>query len=99
LYNLIAGYYPLRLCTTVEEELRRNTLEEVAILRRVFGAKKLKWLNKFLYPKCNLLGFCPERESCAQVKILFKNYNQEFHRKMKEELDKKFKNNLKELGK
>ena len=30
LYNLLAGYYPLRVCQTAEEEMRRNSLREVS---------------------------------------------------------------------
>ena len=33
LYNLLTGYYPLRLCQTAEEEMRRNTLREAAVLK------------------------------------------------------------------
>ncbi|MFH0987643.1 MAG: FAD-dependent thymidylate synthase [Patescibacteria group bacterium] len=93
-YNLLAGYYPLRLCSTVEEELRTNTLKEVSILKGVLEKKKLRWLSKIILPKCGLLGFCPERESCGQVKIVVEKYDRESHEEMAKELNRNFKKNL-----
>lgn len=99
LYNLLTGYYPLRLCMTAEEEMRRNTLREVAQLRKILEKKGLAWLNEFIGPKCEIVGFCPEEKSCPLIKRLIPGYNQEFHQAMKEDLNLRFQNNLKNLGK
>ncbi len=99
LYNLLTGYYPLRLCPTAEEEMRRNTLKEVAQIKKALTEKGCGWLNRFIGPKCQSIGFCPEEESCSMILTSVKKYNQEFHRQMKEDLKKRFKENLKNLGK
>lgn len=99
LYNLLTGYYPLRLCPTAEEEMRRNTLKEVAQIKRVLSKKGYGWLNKFIGPKCQIMGFCPEEKSCPMILTSVKKYNEKFHQKMKTELKKRFQENLKKLGK
>ena len=35
LYNLISGYYPLRLCPTAEEQMRRRTEEELIMIKKL----------------------------------------------------------------
>ncbi len=99
LYNLLTGYYPLRLCSTAEEEMRRNTWEEVGQIKKILSKKGLGWLNKFIGPKCEAMGFCPEVKSCFHIKKLVKNYNEKFHQEMKDDLKKKFRHNLNNLGK
>lgn len=99
LYNLLTGYYPLRLCQTAEEEMRRNTLREVAQIKKELSKKGQGWLGRLIVPKCGLAGFCPEEVSCPLILPSVKKYNQKFHRLMKEELNKLFEKNLKELGK
>ena len=99
LYNLLTGYYPLRLCQTAEEEMRRNTLREIAQIKKVLIEKGYGWLNTFIGPKCEIVGFCPEEKSCPMILNSVKNYNQKFHQEMKEELKKRFEENLKNLGK
>lgn len=99
LYNLLAGYYPLRLCSTAEEEMRRNTLKEVNLIKKGLEERGLNWLNKFIVGKCEILGFCPEEKSCPMILNSVKNYEQKFHQEMKEELKRKFEENLLMLGK
>lgn len=99
LYNFLTGYYPLRLCTTADEEMRRNTLKEVAQIKKILTEKGYGWLGNLLVPKCQILGFCPEEKSCPMILGAVKNYNEEFHQEMKKELKKQFEKNLKNLGK
>ncbi len=99
LYNLLTGYYPLRLCQTAEEEMRRNTLKEVLEIKKALTKRGYGWLNKFIVPKCQIVGFCPEEKSCGMILNAVKNYNEKFHQEMKEELKNKFQENLKKLGK
>jgi len=98
LYNLLTGYYPLRLCQTAEEEMRRNTIKEVLQIKRTLTAKGCGWLSKFIVPKCQIVGFCPEEKSCGMILSAVKNYNEKFHQGMKGELKKRFQENLKNLG-
>ena len=99
LYNILAGYYPIRLCTTADEEMRRNTLTEVALLKTAFSKKGFDWLNRFLIPKCQMMGFCPEEKNCQMILGAVKNYNEKFHQEMKNDLKNKFQESLKNLGK
>jgi len=98
LYNLLTGYYPLRLCPTAEEEMRRNTLKEVAQIKKVLSKKGYGWLNKFIGSKCQIMGFCPEGNYCPMILTSVKKYNEKFHQEMKTELKKRFQENLKNLG-
>lgn len=97
LFNLLTGYYPLRLCQTAEEEMRRNTLREVAGIKKLLSKKGYGWLNKFIVPKCQLIGFCPEIKTCGQIKKLVRGYNDKFHEEMKDDLERKFQKVLKKL--
>ena len=99
LYNLLAGYYPLRVCQTAEEEMRRNSLREVSQIKNVLTKKGLGFLNKFIVPKCQIVGFCLEDKSCPMIFNSVKNYNEKFHQEMRTELKKQFQKNLKKLGK
>jgi len=98
LYNLLTGYYPLRLCSTAEEEMQRMTWKEVLQIKQAFKEKGLGFLNKFLVPKCHLMGFCSEEKSCNLILPAVKNYNEKFHQEMKEELKRRFQENLENLG-
>ena len=98
LYNLLTGYYPLRICPTAEEEMRRNSLREVAQIKNILSKKGFGFLNKFIGPKCQIVGFCPEEKSCPMILNSVKNYNEKFHQEMKAELKKQFEENLKNLG-
>jgi len=91
LYNLLTGYYPLRLCQTAEEEMKRNTQQEVAQIKELFEEKGFGWLNEFIVPKCELVGFCLEEKSCGQIKNLVQDYDDKFHQEMKDDLENKFK--------
>ncbi len=99
LYNFLIGYYPLRLCATADEEMRRNTLKEAALIKKTLSQKGYGWLGDLLVPKCQTLGFCPEEKSCFAISKIVKDYDSKFHREMKEELKKQFEKNLKNLGK
>jgi len=98
LYNLLTGYYPLRICPTAEEEMRRNSLREVVKIKNALAKKGLGFLNKFMGPKCEVVGFCPEEKNCPMILNSVKKYNEKFHQEMKEELKKHFQKNLKKLG-
>jgi hypothetical protein len=98
-YNLIAGYYPLRICSTAEEELRRLSLKEVAAIKKILIQKKLNWLAEHIVPKCQVVGFCLEEKFCPLIKGLVPNYNEKLHQEMKQDLEKKFQKNIKKLGK
>lgn len=97
-YNLIAGYYPLRICFTAEEELRRVSLKEVAAIKNILRRKGLGWLAEHMVPKCHVVGFCLEEKFCPLIKSLVPDYNERIHREMKQDLENKFQENLKKLG-
>lgn len=97
LYNLLAGYYPLRLCPTAEEEMRRNTLKEIIQIKNTFSKRDFGFLNNLIGPKCQIIGFCPEEKSCGMILAVVKKYNSKFHQEMRFELKKKFEKNLKKL--
>ncbi|HID17793.1 TPA: hypothetical protein EYP26_05820, partial [Candidatus Bathyarchaeota archaeon] len=78
LYNLIAGYYPLRLCSTADEEIQRISIQEAEAIKKELSQKKLSILNKFIVPKCLMFGFCNEENFCNQIKAKVKNYNEDF---------------------
>lgn len=93
-YNLFTGYYPLRLCTTAEEQMHALTVREVEEMKKILKKQRLSWLASHLVPKCYLTGFCPEEKFCGKIKLFNKNYNDKIHQKMLRILDKKFKDNL-----
>jgi len=97
LYNLVAGYYPLRICSTAEEELRRLSLQEVVAIKGLLGQKKLDWLAWHIQPKCYTVGFCPEQEFCGVIKGLSPNYSSELHKEMQTDLEIKFNQTLNKL--
>jgi hypothetical protein len=99
LYNLLAGYYPLRLCSTAEEEMQRLSWKEASQLKIAFKKRGLDFLNKFIGPKCQITGFCPEYKSCGLILPVVKKYNERFHQEMQEELKNLLEENLKKLGK
>lgn len=99
LYNLLTGYYPLRLCQTAEEEMKRNTIREVKQIKEAIKKSRNAWLNDFIGPKCEIVGFCPEEKSCGHIKGKVKGYSDAFHKEMKENLRRRFEEKLKSLGK
>lgn len=90
LYNLIAGYYPLRLCSTVEEELRRMTIREVAEMKNILSKRGYKALADCIVPKCYTTGFCHEKYHCKIINPQVSYYDEKFHEMMQEELNKNF---------
>ena len=88
LYNLISGYYPLRLCTTADEQIQRLTEREVFKIKKFLKEQGFAWLAKQIVPKCHLCGFCSERNFCGKIKALVPDYDQEFHQKMHRSLSK-----------
>ncbi|MFA5247820.1 MAG: FAD-dependent thymidylate synthase [Patescibacteria group bacterium] len=93
-YNLIAGYFPLRLCTTADEQLRRVTRDEAVKINHKLKTMDLDWLNWHIEPKCFNTGFCPEKNSCWIIKKAVKNYDEQFHEDMKNNLEEKFEKEL-----
>jgi len=98
LYNLLTGYFPLRSCQTAEEEMRRNTLKEITLIKKALAKRRYGWLNRYIVPKCQIIGFCPEEKSCPMILSSVKHYNEKFHQEMKAELNQQFEKNLKKLG-
>ena len=98
-YNLIAGYYPLRICSTAEEELRRVSIKEVAAIKKLLNQRGLSWVAEHIVPKCHAVGFCLEEKFCPMIKSLVPDYDEKIHEKMKQDLENKFQENLKKLGK
>ena len=98
LYNLLAGYYPLRVCRTAEEEMRRNSLKEVVEIKKALIKKGLGFLNKAIVPKCQIVGFCLEDKTCPMIYNSVKKYNEKLHQEMGIELKKHFEKNLRNLG-
>jgi len=94
LYNLLTGYYPLRLCATAEEEMRRFSIKEANEIKKALKRKGLAIVADLIGPKCAGIGFCPEEKSCGYIKSKVKGYNDRFHKEMKEELEKRFEKNL-----
>ena len=97
LYNLITGYYPLRLCATVDEELRRMTIWEVKAIREYLSGRGMDWLAKHMVPKCQAAGFCLEPATCGAIRGLVPDYDEEFHKNMHADLEAKFQEVLKDL--
>ncbi len=92
LYNLISGYYPLRLCSTAEEQMRDITEQEAEQIRHLLDAQQLQSLSRHIVPKCHVVGFCPEETSCAKIADMIKPYRKAFHEQMKEELEHRWRN-------
>ena len=99
LYNLIAGYYPLRICSTAEEELRRLSIKEVVAIKNLLQQKGLDWLGRHIVPKCHCAGFCLEDKCCGAVSGLTSGYNEAFHKEIHRDLEDKFQAVLKNIGK
>ncbi len=89
LYNLIAGYYPLRLCSTAEEQLLKLSQQEAGAIRTLFNKQGWPELAEAMSVKCHHTGFCHEEKFCGQIKTLVKDYDEEFHRQVAASLLKK----------
>lgn len=90
LYNLIAGYYPLRLCTTAEEELRRLSISEVNAIKNLLCQQNMDYLAWHIAPKCYDVGFCLEQNCCGKIGNLTANYDADFHKAIHKDLEQKF---------
>lgn len=91
LFNVISGFYPLRLCKSAEEELNHLTFLEAKKIKEALKKRGGKILADFISPKCHLTLFCLEEKTCGKIKEKVLNYNDEFHKEMKENLEKEFK--------
>lgn len=89
LYNLISGYYPLRLCTTADELLQRTTEKESLMIRKMVKSKLPELVDE-IRVKCHLCGFCPEEKFCGKIRAMVRDYDEEFHQKMKENLEERY---------
>jgi thymidylate synthase ThyX len=89
-YNLIAGYYPIRLCTTAEEQLRRVSRREIEQIKEKLKANGLEWLNWHIGSKCFNTGFCPEKNCCGVIKKEVKFYDEQAHEEIKNNLEELF---------
>ncbi len=99
LFNLIAGYYPLRTCSTVEEELQRETLKEMAMIKKLLEKNGLDYVAKNMAVKCQVAGFCLEEKTCGTIKALVRDYDEAFHQTMHQDLENRFQGKLKEINK
>jgi len=97
LYNLIAGYYPLRICATAEEELRRASIKEATAIKNLLQEKGMDWLGRHIVPKCHCAGFCLENNCCGAIKGLMRDYDESFHAQMHRGLETKFQSVLNNL--
>lgn len=97
LYNLIAGYFPLRTCITAEAQLRPMALIEMAKIKELLTKKGLKNLAKLIVTKCQIPHFCLEEKNCSMIKGRVKDYSEEYHEELKAQLDQEFEERLKEL--
>lgn len=98
LYNLIAGYYPLRLCTTAEEELRRLSISEVNAIKSLLHQENMDYLAWHIAPKCYDVGFCLEQNCCGKIGNLITNYDADFHKAIHKDLEQKFQTIVKNLN-
>jgi len=94
LFNLIDGYYPLRLCSSAEEQMLRNSLIEADQIKKLLLKLKLTDLADLIGPKCGCIGFCPEEESCGRINKYVKFYDQSIHTVLKEDLVREYKKRL-----
>jgi thymidylate synthase ThyX len=79
LFNLTNGYYPVRLCGTAEEEMRRNTLYESNLIKKALNNPSI---NQHIVPKCAYVGFClePWTKYCHAIEPHIKfGYTEETH--------------------
>lgn len=89
LYNLISGYYPLRLCSTVDEQLLALTTQEALTIKTILKQKKFPELARAVQVKCLHTGFCSERNFCSQIKVLVPEYDNEFHERVLSSLEER----------
>lgn len=90
LYNLISGYYPLRLCSTVDEQLLGLTAQETLAIKAILKQKKFPELADVLQVKCHHTCFCSERNFCSQIKAQVPGYDEEFHQRVLDSLEERY---------
>jgi len=98
MHNLISGYFPLRLCTTAEEQLQKLSLREAAEIKKILTENNLPELASLIRPKCQTLGFCPEKKNCAVITQFNPDYTEEWHSYIHSQLEEKFKHELDSLN-
>ena len=74
------GFLGVRSCPTSDYEL--NELSQ-KIMDGI--CKKIRGIKDLLGPKCKI-GFCPERNFCANIFKFVKNYNLNLHKKLQAQL-------------
>ena len=82
LFNLITGYYPLRLCSTAEKQMLALTEKEAQAIEKKLDRQGLKFIAQQIKPKCYLGKFCPERVFCQKIVKLDPQYNRQKHEKV-----------------
>jgi thymidylate synthase ThyX len=93
-YNLLTGYFPLRLCSTADEQLRRVTRDEAVKIKAELAKIGLDYLNWHIEPKCYTTGFCPEKNCCWLIKKAVKYYDETVHEEIKNNIEELFENKL-----
>lgn len=82
LYNLMFGYFSLRLCGTAEEEMKRMSQQEFKLIQDSFEIPSQ--IKSLIRPKCGYVGFCLEPwakcKNCMQVqKYIPFEYTEQAH--------------------
>jgi hypothetical protein len=90
LYNLITGYYPLRICSTAEEYMRYISEKEVKLIKKELEKRNLKEIADLIGVKCETVGFCPEVKSCFRIRNKNREYDEKAHLEMAKELEREF---------
>lgn len=82
-YNLTLGDLSLRLCGTVEPEMRKTTEQERDLVR---GSDIPDEIKRLITPKCSYVGFCldgrPYGKSCSRVNAYVPSYGDKFNKRM-----------------
>ncbi len=78
--------------------MRRLSIKEVAAIKKLLNQRGLSWVAEHIVPKCHAVGFCLEEKTCSMIKFLIPNYDEKFHHEMKQDLENKFQENLKNLA-
>lgn len=92
LYNLTTGYLSLRTCNTAEPEMRETTESERDLISEDLYSEKI---IELMVPKCNHVGFCPDRNFCNNVLNVNSSYNQDTHKYFKNIVAENIRENLK----
>lgn len=93
-YNLTTGYMSLRLCSTAEPEIQKQTNLEQGLLKYTDMSEAMK---EMVGPKCAYTGFCPDMNSCGKIVNIagVKQYNDEMHKGFKAGMAYEIKNDIK----